>query len=189
MIRSEAAARMYNIPDGTVCREDWTMDASRCAHAALRRLVLIGVAVVALQSFAPPVPAVAASTSTPSPEGYWLVASDGGVFGYGDAGFYGSKGAGRHKKQVVSILATRTGEGYWLVASDGTVASYGDAGFRNTHTYSHPIIGMALTPTGQGVWLAANDGTVATQGDAPTYASPPPGTAHPPMVGIAGLRS
>jgi hypothetical protein len=52
-----------------------------------------------------------------------------------------------------------------------------------------PVIGMALTPTGQGVWLAANDGTVAAQGDAPTYASPPPGTAHPPMVGIAGLRS
>jgi hypothetical protein len=109
------------------------------------------------------------------------------VFGYGDAAYYGSKGAGRHKKQVVSILATRSGQGYWLVASDGTVASYGDAGFRNTHTYSHTVIGMALTPTGQGVWLAASDGTVATQGDAPTYPPPSPGTANRPMVGIAGL--
>ncbi len=25
--------------------------------------------------------------------GYWLVASDGGIFNYGDAGFFGSAGA------------------------------------------------------------------------------------------------
>jgi len=28
--------------------------------------------------------------ATPDRRGYWLVASDGGVFAYGDAGFYGS---------------------------------------------------------------------------------------------------
>jgi hypothetical protein len=27
-----------------------------------------------------------------SGQGYWLVASDGGVFNYGDAGFHGSTG-------------------------------------------------------------------------------------------------
>ena len=30
---------------------------------------------------------------TPDHRGYWLVASDGGVFAYGDAGFYGSTGS------------------------------------------------------------------------------------------------
>ena len=30
--------------------------------------------------------------ATPDGGGYWLVASDGGVFSYGDAGFYGSAG-------------------------------------------------------------------------------------------------
>ena len=30
--------------------------------------------------------------STPDGAGYWLVASDGGVFSFGDAGFYGSAG-------------------------------------------------------------------------------------------------
>ena len=30
--------------------------------------------------------------STPDAGGYWLVASDGGVFAYGDAGFFGSRG-------------------------------------------------------------------------------------------------
>ena len=31
--------------------------------------------------------------STPSGNGYWIVAADGGIFNYGDAGFFGSAGA------------------------------------------------------------------------------------------------
>ncbi len=31
--------------------------------------------------------------ATPDGGGYWLVASDGGIFNYGDAGFFGSAGA------------------------------------------------------------------------------------------------
>jgi hypothetical protein len=31
--------------------------------------------------------------ATPDGGGYWLVASDGGVFAYGDATFHGSAGA------------------------------------------------------------------------------------------------
>jgi hypothetical protein len=30
--------------------------------------------------------------ATPSGKGYWLVAADGGVFSFGDAGFFGSEG-------------------------------------------------------------------------------------------------
>ena len=30
--------------------------------------------------------------STPDGRGYWLVAADGGIFAFGDAGFYGSGG-------------------------------------------------------------------------------------------------
>ena len=30
--------------------------------------------------------------STPDGKGYWLVASDGGIFAYGDARFWGSAG-------------------------------------------------------------------------------------------------
>jgi hypothetical protein len=123
--------------------------------------------------------------ATTTGKGYWLVASDGGVFGYGDAGFYGSKASGRKKKQIVGILARRTGHGYWLVASDGTVVPYGDATFRNTHVYDHPVVGMAITPTAQGAWLAAGDGTVANQGDAPAF--PPAGTGNRTIVAIAGL--
>ena len=55
----------------------------------------------------------------PTVGGYWLVASDGGVFSFGDATFYGSTGALRLNAPIVGMAATPDGGGYWLVASDG----------------------------------------------------------------------
>ena len=57
------------------------------------------------------------------------MASDGGIFNYGDAGFYGSTGAIQLNKPIVGMAATPDGKGYWLVASDGGIFNYGDAGF------------------------------------------------------------
>jgi hypothetical protein len=57
------------------------------------------------------------------------VASDGGIFSYGDASFYGSTGALVLNKPIVGVASTPDGEGYWLVASDGGIFSYGDAAF------------------------------------------------------------
>ena len=64
---------------------------------------------------------------TPDGGGYWLVASDGGIFNYGDAAFYGSTGAIHLNRPIVGMAATADGRGYWLVASDGGIFSYGDA--------------------------------------------------------------
>ena len=66
---------------------------------------------------------------TPDGQGYWLVASDGGVFTFGDAGFFGSQGGTHLNAPVVAMAATPDGQGYWLVASDGGVFTFGDAGF------------------------------------------------------------
>jgi hypothetical protein len=61
--------------------------------------------------------------------GYWLVASDGGVFAFGTAQFYGSM-AGKHlNSPITGIVATSDDRGYWLVAKDGGVFAFGDAGF------------------------------------------------------------
>jgi hypothetical protein len=38
-------------------------------------------------------------------QGYWLVASDGGIFSYGDAQFYGSTGALTLNKPIVGMAA------------------------------------------------------------------------------------
>ena len=57
------------------------------------------------------------------------MASDGGVFNFGDAAFYGSMGGQHLNPPVVGIATTPDGQGYWLVASDGGVFSFGDAEF------------------------------------------------------------
>ena len=53
---------------------------------------------------------------TPDGKGYWLVAIDGGVFAFGDAGFYGSMGGTPLNQPIVGMAATPDGKGYWLVA-------------------------------------------------------------------------
>ena len=108
--------------------------------------------------------------ATPDGQGYWLVASDGGVFTYGDAQFYGSTGAIHLNQPIVGMAATPDGQGYWLVASDGGIFTYGDAQFYGSTGAIHlnqPIVGMAATPDGQGYWLVASDGGIFTYGDAP----------------------
>ena len=66
---------------------------------------------------------------TPDGNGYWLVASDGGIFSFGDAAFYGSTGAIRLNKPIVGMAPTPDGKGYWMVASDGGIFTFGDAAF------------------------------------------------------------
>ena len=62
------------------------------------------------------------SGGTPDGKGYWLVASDGGIFTFGDAGFYGSAGGTTITSPVVGISPTPSGLGYWLVDA-GTYSS------------------------------------------------------------------
>src|SRR5437867_8101300 len=50
--------------------------------------------------------------------GYWLVASDGGIFTFGDAGFFGSTGSIHLNKPIVGMAATPDGRGYWIERSE-----------------------------------------------------------------------
>ncbi len=107
--------------------------------------------------------------ATPDGQGYWLVASDGGIFTFGDANFYGSTGALHLNQPIVGMAPTPDGLGYWLVASDGGIFTFGDASFYGSTGALHlnePIVGMAPTPDGQGYWLVASDGGIFTFGDA-----------------------
>jgi ribosomal protein L24E len=67
--------------------------------------------------------------ATPDGKGYWLVASDGGIFTFGDAKFYGSTGSMVLNKPIVGMTASPDGGGYTMVASDGGVFNFGDAMF------------------------------------------------------------
>ena len=124
----------------------------------------------------------------PSSHGYWLVASDGGVFNYGDARFQGSAGSLPLNEPIVGMAATPDGGGYWLVASDGGVFSYGDARFQGSAgslPLNKPIVGMAATPDGGGYWLVASDGGVFNYGDARFQGSAGSLPLNEPIVGMA----
>jgi hypothetical protein len=111
---------------------------------------------------------------TPTGLGYWLVASDGGIFSYGDASFYGSTGAIRLNQPIVGMSGTATGRGYWLVASDGGIFAFGDAAFHGSAgalPLNKPISGMTVTPTGEGYWMVASDGGIFSYGDAAFHGS------------------
>ena len=126
--------------------------------------------------------------ATPDHRGYWLVASDGGVFTYGDAGFYGSTGALRLNRPIVGMAPTPDGRGYWLAASDGGVFAFGDAAFAGSTgglRLNEPVVGIAPGPDTHGYRLVAADGGIFAFGSAPFSGST--GSLHlvRPIVGMA----
>jgi hypothetical protein len=112
--------------------------------------------------------------------GYWLVGSDGGIFSFGTAAFFGSTGNIHLQRPVVGITPTSTRNGYWLVASDGGIFSFGDSSFYGSipglglhpagsglpNSLNAPIVGMVPILTGRGYFMVASDGGVFSFGDA-----------------------
>ena len=139
-------------------------------------------------------PTAADVVATPSGAGYWQVASDGGVFSYGDAQFYGSlPGLGIHVSNVTGMVRTPDGAGYWLSGSDGGVYSFGDAQFYGSlpglDIHVGNIVGMAATKTGNGYWLVGSDGGVFAFGDAGFHGSMGGQHLNQPVVAIAPTAS
>jgi hypothetical protein len=133
-------------------------------------------------------PAVPADRYLYALPGYWLVASDGGIFNYGAAGFYQSAGGMHLNAPIVGMAATPDDRGYWLVASDGGIFAYGDAAFYGSmggKPLNKPVVGMAATPDGLGYWLVASDGGIFSFGDASFYGSTGGMHLNRPVVGMA----
>jgi hypothetical protein len=120
------------------------------------------------------------SVAPPIPHGYWLDGSDGGIFSFGSAQFYGSTGSLVLQRPVVGIVPTADHGGYWLDASDGGVFSYGDtqfygsipglglhpAGSGQPNSLNAPIVGMVPSIDDGGYFMVASDGGVFAFGDA-----------------------
>jgi hypothetical protein len=116
----------------------------------------------------------------PAARGYWLVGSDGGIFSFGAAGFYGSMGGIPLQRPVVGITPTASRNGYWLVASDGGIFSFGDSSYYGSipgiglhpagsglpDSLDAPIVGMVPSTSGHGYFMVASDGGVFAFGDA-----------------------
>ena len=106
--------------------------------------------------------------ATPDGDGYWLVASDGGVFTFGDAPFRGSMGGRVLNRPVVGMAADPATDGYWLVGSDGGVFSFGAPFFGSTGSLelARPIVGIEPLSNGLGYRFEASDGGVFCFGQA-----------------------
>jgi len=94
-----------------------------------------------------------------------LVASDGGIFAYGDAVFHGSTGNISLNQPIVGMAVTPSGNGYWLVASDGGIFAFGLApylGSTGAIALNQPIATMVSGP--EGYSLIAEDGGMFNYG-------------------------
>jgi hypothetical protein len=141
--------------------------------------------------------------ATPTGGGYWMYGPDGGVYAFGDAGFFGSvPGALGHvpAAPVMSFAATPSGQGYRMVGMDGGVYSFGAAQFYGSlpgdgvpsplpfitsfaSTPNSIIDNVAVsldmadqivaTPGGGGYWVASLNGGIFAFGDAPYEGSVP----------------
>ena len=134
---------------------------------------------VSISGSAPSVPPPTTSSSS-AQHGYWLVGSDGGIFTFGAANFYGSTGALSLQRPVVGIVPTKDDGGYWLDASDGGVFSFGDTQFYGSipglglnpagsglpNSLNAPIVGMVPSADDGGYFMVASDGGVFAFGDA-----------------------
>ena len=133
-------------------------------------------------------------------KGYWMVASDGGVFAFGEARGYGSTGNIQLNQPMVGMASTPNGQGYWLVAADGGIFPFGNAvgrGSTGNVRLNRQMVGMARTASGNGYWLVAADGGIFPFGDAVGYGSagnlplvrPVNGIAHFPTGGYTMVAS
>jgi hypothetical protein len=111
--------------------------------------------------------------------GYFMVASDGGVFAFGDARFEGScPGIGGCRGAAVAVVPDATGNGYWVVTSTGAVYTFGDAtNYGQPGQESSAVTSATATSDGGGYWILDGAGQVFPFGNAASLGSMPAGSA------------
>ena len=138
---------------------------------------------------ASPAPRTAVPSTASYQFGYRLVASDGGIFSFGNAKFSGSLGGQAISSPIVGLASMPyTAGAYWMVSADGQVYSFGGATNYGSAlgVASAPIVAMATTADGDGYWLVDNSGRVYAYGDAKSYGDLPSiGVAAATIVGIS----
>ena len=117
--------------------------------------------------------------ATPTGNGYWLVASDGGIFAFGDARFYGSTGAITSTSPSSAWPPSRaaTATGWWRPTA--AIFAFGDAGFPGSTGgigLASPIAGITsahAVATGSSAKTAAGSRSVARRSTVAANAAPP----------------
>ena len=136
--------------------------------------------------------AVEVAVATPpsfNPNGYRMVADEGGIFDFG-LNFNGSLANNKLNAPIVGIANSPGPNGYLMVGSDGGVFALGGANFYGSlccNALPSPIAAIAATPSEDGYWLAAQNGKIYNFGDTPALpAVQVPAGAH--IVGMASTN-
>lgn len=101
--------------------------------------------------------------STPSGDGYWLLASNGRTFAFGNARTLRSPSDIR----AADMAVTPSGNGYWILARGGRVLPYGDAlELGSGKAMDGTAVALEPTASGAGYWIVWSTGAVQAIGDA-----------------------
>jgi len=115
------------------------------------------------------------------------VASDGGIFAFGDARFAGSMGGKPLNAPVQSLVPDGDGSGYWLVASDGGIFAF-DAPFKGSMggtRLAKPVTGMVRY--GDGYLMVGEDGGIFDFSSLPFAGSLGANPPSRPIVSVAAV--
>src|SRR5581483_9466840 len=141
------------------------MRRNKLATVVIAGLTLSAVTVLPSIMSSLPIASAAESGCAAAQQGYWTVSSDGGVFSFGDAPFYGSMAGSHLNRPIVSLVPTSSRKGYWLVADDGGVFSFGDATFQGSQlALNRPIVAAAADGVSNCGSVAGADGATGPQG-------------------------
>jgi len=107
--------------------------------------------------------------------GYFMVASDGGVFAFGDAHFAGSCPGlvGGCSGAAVAVIPDHSGNGYWLVTKTGYVYAFGDAPYLGAPGYG-TVVSAVPNTEGNGYWILLSNGEVFGYGSSADLGTPSP---------------
>ena len=120
--------------------------------------------------------------------GYWVVASDGGIFAFGDAHFYGSIGGHRLTRPWWAWPSTPppAATGRWPPTAASSPSTPRFLGSTGEHRLTQPVVGMQARPNGRGYRLVAADGGIFAFG-ARTTAPRGGSRLTQPVVGMTGF--
>lgn len=111
----------------------------------------------------------------PRGHGFWALDAVGGVFCFGDAGYFGSiPGLGEQVQTapIVAMTATPSSMGYWILDAAGGVYAFGDAEFHGStpalrlETPPAPAVDLVRSSTGSGYAILERNGVIRVFGDA-----------------------
>jgi len=133
----------------------------------------------------PPGSTVPPVTNPSVSQGYDLAASDGGLFTFGDAPFYGSVG-GSASAPIVGIAPDPRTSGYRMATTTGGLWWFGSSSYGwVTGRLNAPVVGIAADDATGGYWMVASDGGVFAF-NAPFLGSMGGTRLNQPIVGMAG---